>query len=186
MGRSIHIQVDSPDDIFADHDLHFQFEFGIKNGLSRQFCNLIDGWSWEQGGSQMDDIGQIARVDVKPIWEMEHYRQLNWEELDIMLELAETEEEKNQILGREKQNLEKLTNNLDRVLITIQELIDKFPLIANQIEATGKCSKQYFSMPPAGQEDNSEDYFFDDIVKFKDFLTFVKTKGTTTVFFEFS
>ena len=162
----------------------FQFEFGIKNGLSRQFCNLIDGWNYD--GSFMDRIGQLTGVDVKPILEMETYRPPDEEYLDVMLEFAETEEEKNEILDREKQKIEKLKNNLEQVMFTIEQLIKKFPLITHQIEAAGNCSQQYFSMPPSEQEYTSEDYFFDDLMKFKNFLTFVKTKGTTTVFFEFS
>ena len=192
MGLDVLILTDKRDEIFTGDYHNPKFDYFNKHSLSRTFCNLLCRQNVISGEPELDQIGHITSVDISPIYDMETYGSDSGEELEFFLETAESEEERQRILDQAKQNKENLKSNIDKVLLTINLLIDKLSVIDNLPKLlndhghdTLDC-KNYFT---DFNIDKGQGYignnFGQDLRNFKRFLEFVKDKGATTVYFNY-
>ena len=114
------------------------------------------------------------------------------EGLEFFLETADSEEEKQKILEKAEEDRAKLQGNIDKVLSTVTELIERLNSIDNlgslllptDFDSLG--NEEYFS---EFKTDKGKGYignnFGQDLRNFKRFLEFAKNKGTTTVWFNY-
>jgi hypothetical protein len=186
MGLDIFIKTDSDDKILtADY---FDYGHGLekKHRLSRTFCSLITRWPVIEGEPELDQIGKITFVDISPISQMGNYT--SEEELEFLLEVAESEEERQQILNKATQRKESLAGNIDKVLSTVSALIEKLSWVENLprlLDDSGRGGLKNdiyfadFNICEGAVGDN----FGRDLRNFKSFLEYAKEKGATTVHF---
>ena len=142
------------------------------------------------GEPELDQIGKITSVDISPIYEMENYG--HGEELESFLETAETEEQSQSIISLDKASKEKLKGNIDKVLVTITELIDKLSQIDNLpdlLNDNGWDSLENQIYFADFNKDKGEGYisnnFGQDLRNLKRFLEYAKAKGSTTAYFNY-
>ena len=144
------------------------------------------------GDTELEQIGKITSIDILPILAMETYGSESGEELEFFLETAESEEERQKILDQAKQNKENLKGNIDKVLLTINALIDKLSSIDNLhklLDDHGHDTldnKNYFA---DFNVDKGQGYignnFGQDLRNFKRFLEYAKSKGSVTTYFNY-
>lgn len=190
MGLDILIRTDKDDQIFTADYHDSKHDHFNKHSLSRKFCNFMCRQNVVSGEPELDQIGQITSVDISPIYEMETSG--STEELEFFLEMAESEEERQQILEQAKQNKEKLKGNLDKVLVTINSLIDKLSSIDSLpqlLNDNGHDTLDYKSYFTDFNTDKGQGYidnnFGQDLRNFKRFLEYAKERGATTVYFNY-
>jgi hypothetical protein len=139
---------------------------------------------------ELDQIGKITSVDISPIYEMESYPEE--EGLEFYLDTADSEVEKQSILRKAEEDKAKLQGNIDKVVRTITELIEKLSSVDNlpslllptDFDSLG--NEEYFS---SFNIDKGKGYignnFGQDLRNFKRYLEFAKERGTTTVWFNY-
>ena len=184
MGLDIHIGTNNK--VYSAEYYDEEHKYFNKHSLSRTFCKFMGRQHMVSHEPELDQIGRITGVDISPIYEMESYPE------EEGLETADSEEEKLKILKKAEEDKAKSQGNLDQVLRTVTELIEKLNYIDNlpslllptDFDSLG--NEKYFS---AFQVDKGEGYignnFGQDLRNFKRFLEFAKTKGTTTVWFNY-
>jgi hypothetical protein len=162
-----------------------------KHSLSRTFCNFMCRQNVISHEPELDQIGKITGVNISPIYEMEDYPEE--EGVEFQLDIADSEEEKQSILKKAEEDKAKLQGNIDKVLQTITELIEKLSSIDNlpglllptDFDTLG--NEEYFS---SFNIDKGDGYignnFGQDLRNFKRFLEFAKERGTKTVWFSYS
>ena len=192
MGLDITICTDNNDEIFSGDYHDPKFDYFNKHSLSRTFCNLMCRPNVISGDTELEQIGKITSVDISPIVAMETYGSDSGEELEFFLETAESEEERQRILDQANQNKENLKGNIDKVLLTINSLIDKLATINNLPELLddhGKDTldnKNYFA---DFNVDKGQGYignnFGQDLRNFRRFLEYAKSKGSKTTYFNY-
>jgi hypothetical protein len=192
MGLDILVCFDNNDEIYSSDYHDENFDHFNKHSLSRTFCNLMCRPNVINGDTELEQIGRITSVDISPILAMETYGSDSGEELEFFLETAENEEEKQKIFEQAKQNKENLRGNIDKVLLTINSLIDKLTSINNLPELLDDHgedtldNKIYFADfnidKGQGYIDNN---FGQDLRNFKRFLEYAKTKGSVTTYFNY-
>ena len=192
MGIDIHIWTDKREHLYGDDYDNPKNDYFHKHSLSRTFCNFIYCQDVVNGQPELDQIGQITSVDISPIYQMETYGSDNGDELSFFLETAESDEERQSILARVQQNKEGLKGNTDRIIITIDSLINKLAKIDNLPVLLNDCGhdtldyKTYFT---DFNIDKGEGYignnFGQDLRNFRRFLEYAKDKGTSTVYFDY-
>ena len=192
MGLDILIRTDKDEQIFTAEYHDPKHDHFNKHSLSRTFCNFMCRQNVVSGEPELDQIGRIASVDILPIYAMETYGSDSGEELEFFLETAESDEERQRILEQAKQNKENLKGNLEKVLSTINALIEKLSSIDNLpqlLNANGHDTldyKNYFTdfntNKGQGYIDNN---FGQDLRNFKRFLEYAKERGATTVYFNY-
>lgn len=187
MGLDISIGIDNTDDVFT-----FEYVTGESDhhALSRTFCNLMCRGAVVEHETELNQISRIIGIDVEPLYLMLEYP--SPEGLEFMLENAETEEERQEIINDSEHSKQALDNNIDHVLQTISGLIDKLNTIQNlpalliDTDFDSLGNKVYFSDfttdKGKGYIDNN---FGQDLRNFKRFLEYCKARNTKTVFFEF-
>lgn len=188
MGLDITIGVNNDDDVFSEgyHDeANGYFE---KHSLSREFCNLMCRKDVVEHEPELNQIGKITGIDITPLYEMENYP--DEEEIHYTVEYAETEEEQQEILAKAERDREKLEGNINKVLSTVNNLIEKLNDIDNLPDLLIKTdfdtlkNAVYFA---DFKTDKGKGYignnFGQDLRNFKRFLEFAKEKGTETVWF---
>jgi hypothetical protein len=188
MGLDIDIRVNNYDEIFTDDYHDEKNDYFHQHNLSRTFCNFICRQNVISHEAELDQIGRIAGVDISPIYEMENYP--DDEGLEFFLEMAESEEEKQNILKGAEEDKAKLQSNIDLVLLTVAKLIEKLSPIDNlpslllPTDFDTLQNEEYFS---EFQIDKGDGYignnFGQDLRNFQRFLEFAKANGTTTVWF---
>lgn len=190
MGLDISIGVDNENEIFTLE--YHSSEPDLSNGhsLSRTFCNLMCRDAVVEHETEFDQISRITGVDIEPLYLMLEYP--NHEEVEFMLENAETEEERQEIIDDAEEAKLKLTNNIDSVLQTMSNLISKLNTIGNlpkQLIDTDFDSLNnafYFADftvdKGKGHIDNN---FGQDLRNLERFLKYCKARNTKTVFFYF-
>ena len=190
MGLDINIGVNNYEELHSADYYDEKNNYFNKHSLSRTFCNLMCRQNVVSHQPELDQIGKITGVDISPIYAMESYP--DEEGLDSFIETADSEEEKQKILKKAEEDQANLQGNINKVLRTITELIEKLNAIDNlpalllptDFDSLG--NEEYFS---AFQVDKGEGYignnFGQDLRNFKRFLEFAKTKGTTTVWFNY-
>jgi hypothetical protein len=119
---------------------------------------------------------------------MEEYP--NEEEIGFSIEYAETEEERQSIIENAEMDKKKLTGNIDKVLSTINNLLERLNNINNLQELLIKTdfdslnNAVYFS---DFKIDKGQGYignnFGQDLRNFKRFLEYAKEKGVETIWF---
>ena len=159
--------------------------------LSRIFCNFMCRKESCPGIPELEQIGEITGVDVKPIYEMESNDGGDWGmDISTILSLFETEKEKEMYLAQMKQRDEKMQGNIDKVLKTIDALIDKLSQIDNlpqRLNHYGWDSigyDEYFTEFNTDKGDLHPN-FGQDLRNFKRFLEYAKDKGATTVYLSY-
>jgi predicted ribosome quality control (RQC) complex YloA/Tae2 family protein len=192
MGLDIFIRTDNNDQIFTAHYDEARHDHLKKHSLSRTFCNLMCRQNVINGEPELDQIGRITSVDISPIYAMETYAGDNSEELQFFLETVESETERQQILEQARQNRQKLSGNIDKILSTIDALIDRLSSVENLPELLndhGHDTLDYKNYFTDFNKDKGQGYvnnnFGQDLRNFKRFLEYAKERGTTTVYFNY-
>lgn len=188
MGLDILIGADNYDELHSADYFDEKNDYSKKHSLSRTFCNFMCRQNVVSHEPELDQIGKITGVDISPIYQMENYPEE--EELDFLLNTADSEEEKQNILTKSENDKGKLQGNIDTVLKIVTELIEKLNTIDNlpslllQTDFDSLRNEEYFS---DFKNDKGENYsgnnFGQDLRNFKRFLEFAKERGTTTVWF---
>lgn len=192
MGLDITICIDNSKAVYSGDYHNPEFDYFNKHSLSRTFCNLMCRPNVISGDTELEQIGKITSVDISPIQAMETYGSDSGEELEFFLEIADSEDEKQKILDQAKQNKENLKGNLDKVLKTINALIDKLSTIEHLpglLDDHGHDTldnKKYFA---DFNVDKGDGYignnFGQDLRNFRRFLEYAKSKGATTTYFNY-
>ncbi|MBF9140198.1 hypothetical protein [Hymenobacter properus] len=166
----------------TDEDLFYQ------HSLSRTFCNLI-------GRQDMDDpelnqIGRLTGIDISPFYEMTAYP--SEEHLEFKLRIAEDEAERQSILEEAAEDKARAAGNLDRVLATVEGLLNRLAPVDNLpslLKNEGFTSGDYEPYFGNFLTDTGDGYignnFGQDLRNLKRHLNYIKAAGGTTVFFEF-
>jgi len=186
MGLDVLILTDNLEEIHTDDFL----ENSDLYSLSRTFCNFLCRPNVSTVEPELDQIGIITGVDISPLYEMETY--LSGDALDFYVSVAENEEERNAVIANAEAAKEKLKGNIDRVLVIINQLINKLSVINNLPELLDNGgndtlnSKVYFA---DFNIDKGKGYignnFGQDLRNFRRFLEYAKSKGTQTVYFNY-
>ncbi|PZR19221.1 MAG: hypothetical protein DI539_14645, partial [Flavobacterium psychrophilum] len=123
MGLDISIGVDNNDDVITAEYLTGEHDYFNQHSLSRTFCNLMCRDAVIEHETELNQISRITGIDVDPLYLMLEYP--NPDELEFLLENAETEEERQEIMSDAENARLELANNIDTVLQTISDLIDR-------------------------------------------------------------
>lgn len=190
MGLDIHIGTNNFKELHSGDYYDEKNDYFNKHNLSRTFCNFMCRQNVVSHEPELDQIGKITGVDISPIYEMESYP--DEEGLEFVLEEAESEEEKQKILKQAEEDRIKLQGNIEKVLMTVTELIEKLNSIDNlpslllNTDFDSLRNQEYFS---DFKYDKGEGYignnFGQDLRNLKRFLEFAKERGTTTVWFDY-
>lgn len=192
MGLDISIQVDNTEDIFTpEYYSDEKFDSFHQHNLSRTFCNFMCRQNVVTSiDPELDQIGQITKVDITPLYDMEKY----WDEesADFEINFAETDEEKEGWRNRIKSDRSSITGNIDIVGETINNLItklskiDNLPQLLKRDDFDSLDVDVYFS---DFNKDKGQGYignnFGQDLRNFKRFLDYAKEHGSTTVYFRY-
>lgn len=161
-----------------------------KHSLSRTFCNFMCRQNVVNHEPELDQIGKITGVDISPFYEMESYPEE--EGLRFFLDNTNSEEDRQRINRQAEENKAKLQGNIDKVLRTVNELIEKLNSIENLPSLLlptyfdSLSNEAYFS---EFQSDKGKGYngnnFVQDLRNFKRFVEFARERGATTVWFNY-
>jgi hypothetical protein len=186
MGLDIMVITDKYDEIHVP-SLSWE-EYYNEYNLSRRFCDFMSRQIASEGKPELNRLGDFTGVDINPFYEMELYPDENNLKYDI--EFAETEEEKQRIIKDAESNKELLKGNIDKVIFTLNNFIDKLNSIENLLAIIGSTefdspwNDEYFS---DFQMDKGKDFvnnnFGQDLRNFKRYLELSKSKGATTAWF---
>ena len=142
------------------------------------------------GTPEFKQIAKLTGVDIIPIFEMEKY--LDEENAELLLPFDATEKDRLKILSKIQADRDSLKGNIDKVLNCVTNLLDKLSTVDNldrKIIAHGDDTigiDYYFS---DFSTDKGDGYignnFGQDLRNFKRFLEYAKSKGTTTVYFNY-
>jgi hypothetical protein len=185
MGLDINIGIDNFEELYFD-DTYDRYKFS----LSRTFCYLMCRKDVIDHEPELDQIGQLTGINIKPLYEMENY--LEEEGLEFFISTAESDEEKQRIISKAEKDKENLKDNIDKILNLVNNLIDKLNSIENLpslLKPTNHDTlgnDEYFS---DFKKDKGVGYignnFGQDLRNFKRFLEFAKSKGRTSVWFNY-
>jgi hypothetical protein len=190
MGLDIHIATDNYEEVYTIDYYKSETDFRNKMSLSREFCNLMCRRHVSTGTPEFEQVAKLANVDLTPIFDMEKY----WDEesAEHQISFGETEEDKQGIASKIQADRDSLIGNIDKVHQTVTQLLDRLSKIDNlekKIDAFGYDTigiEYYFS---DFNNDKGEGYignnFGQDLRNFKRFLEYAKSKGTTTVYFNY-
>ncbi len=192
MGLDILVCFDNNDEIYSNDYHNEKFDHFNKHSLSRTFCNLMCRKDVVSGEPELDQISKITLVDISPIYKMETYGSDNGEELEFFLEMAETEEQRESIIKQSQASKDKLKGNIDTVLATVTNLIDKLSKINNlpkMLTDNGYDTLENEIYFADFNKDKGQGYisnnFGQDLRNFKRFLEYAKAKGSTTTYFNY-
>jgi len=192
MGLDILVCFDNNDEIYSNDYHNEKFDHFNKHSLSRTFCNLMCRKDVVSGEPELDQISKITSVDISPIYKMETYGSDNGEELEFFLEMAETEEQRESIIKQSQASKDKLKGNIDTVLATVTNLIDKLSKINNlpkMLTDNGYDTLENEIYFADFNKDKGQGYisnnFGQDLRNFKRFLEYAKAKGSTTTYFNY-
>ncbi|POY37177.1 hypothetical protein C3K47_08975 [Solitalea longa] len=190
MGLDIHIGTNNHEELYSAEYYDEKNGYFNKHSLSRTFCNFMCRQNVVGHEPELDQIGKITGVDILPIYELESYPEE--EGLEFFIETAESEEERQRILGKAEEDKAKLQGNIDQVIKTITELIEKLNSIDNlpslllPTNYDSLNNQEYFADfkvdKGQGYIDNN---FGQDLRNFNRFLEFAKERGTTTIWFNY-
>lgn len=186
MGLDLDLRSDKEDQIKTDEYLDKYF---YEHSLSTTFGNMLDRENFIDGEPELHQIGRITLVDISPIFQMANY--IN-DELDYVLDGTENEEERRRILYTKSQPKGNLKGNLDKVLLTINELIDKISKMDNLPSLLDDCGHDTLNYETYFTDftmDKGDGYignnFGQDLRNLKRAVEYAKANGATTVYFGF-
>lgn len=192
MGLDILVCFDNNDEIYSNDYHDEKFDHFNKHSLSRTFCNFMCRKDVVSGEPELDQIGKITSVDISPIYQMETYGSDSGEELEFFLEMAETEEQRESIIKQSQASKDKLKGNIDTVLATVTNLIDKLSKINDlpkMLTDNGYDTLENEIYFADFNKDKGQGYisnnFGQDLRNFKRFLEYAKAKGSTTTYFNY-
>lgn len=184
MGLDISIGINNYEEIFDENYHQNDDENFNKHSLSRTFCNFICRKEVIETEAELDQIGKITRVDISGIYDMGSY--IDIEELEEYIDEEDLEDE----IIKAKSNNAKLEGNINKVLDTINELIEKLnetenlPKLLLRTEFDTLNNDEYFS---SFTIDKGNGYinnnFGQDLRNFKNFLEYCLKRETKTVWF---
>jgi len=183
MGLDIYLQANNQQEPDAD-----ELDLFDQHSLSRTFCNLMCRRNVVDGEPELDQIGRLTGVDITPLYNMENYP--SDEVLEMELEHAEDDEEREEILQRAEADKAQLDGNLEVVTSLIDQLLTKLPQLEDlpsRLNDHGYDTlrdKSYFADftqdPGDGYIRNN---FGQDLRNFRRFLTHAQQQGSTTLYF---
>ncbi len=191
MGLDIQIITDNYEELHNAAYLVNYTENRKLHSLSREFCNLICRRSVIEHEPELEQLGKLTGTDISALYEMENYP--DDEHIRSVLEYdADTEEKKQTFLRKVEADRKKLEGNIDRVLQTINQLLDKLELLGNI----------YVKLLPTDFDTLNAPYYFSDfsldkgdgyirnnlgrdLRNFKRFLEYAKERDSQTVWFQF-
>ena len=182
---------------FANNDLVYSsvyddpaLDSNPKYRLSRTFCYLMCRKDVVSGKPELDQIGKLTSIDISTIYQMETFT--SNEEIEFFLEEAETEQQKEKIRTLAQAGNDKIKGNIDKILMTITNLIDKLsqiddlPELLTDNDYDTLDNKIYFA---DFNKDKAQGYiennFGQDLRNLKRILEYAKAKGSTTVYFNY-
>ena len=157
------------------------------HSLSRNFCNFMYRRSAIEEEPELDQIGRLTGIDISPLYEMENY--ILPEDLKSMLEHADDEAERQEIIEQNNAAAAAMSGNIDRVLTTVESLLTQLATIADlpsrllPDEYDTLHSTAYFANFAATKMNAYDNTFGQDLRNMKSFLLYAKSKGSETVFF---
>lgn len=162
--------------------------------LSRTFYHFMCRQHVATGEPELNQLGGLTGVDIQPLYEMETYPEemgLEWQ-----LEQAKSKKERQQILREAEAAKAKLVGNVDRVLVTVEALLNKLATIDNLPDLLDASrldtlhSSSYFANllreAGEGEIDYLDNNFGQDLRVIKRFVELAKSHGGTTVYFEYA
>ncbi|MCX6180411.1 MAG: hypothetical protein NT150_00595 [Bacteroidetes bacterium] len=186
MGLDIQIETNNSEELHSGDYHDPKNDYFHQHSLSRTFCKFMCRQNVISHEPELSQIAKITGVDMSPIYEMESYT--DEEDLTIFLNGVNSEEGIKKI----KEANAKISGNIDRVLKTINDLLEKLNSIHNLSDLL--LETDYDTIGIANyfadfQIDKGEGYmgnnFGHDLRNFKRFLEFAKERGTTTVWFRY-
>ncbi|WP_462222178.1 hypothetical protein [Ferruginibacter sp.] len=190
MGLDIIISTNNINKIYSGNYFDEKNNYFNQHSLSRTFCNFMSRRHIANGKPELDQIGEITGIDISPIYDMEKY----WDDLSAehQLSFAENTKEKEEIKNRIEADKNSLKGNIDNVVVTISQLIQKLSQIQNLnqiLNDYGESTIDYDFYFTDFNIDKGEGYirnnFGQDLRNFKRFLDYAKSTGATTVFFNY-
>ncbi|SES92031.1 hypothetical protein [Hymenobacter actinosclerus] len=155
--------------------------------LSRNFCNFMcRRWAIEEE-PELDQIGRLTGVDISPLYEMDNYTLP--EDLSSMLEYADDDAERQEILARTQAASAAMAGNIDRVTATVEGLLtqlttmEDLPSRLRPDPEDTLYATAYFANFSAARMNAYDNTFGQDLRNFRSFLEYAKGKGSETVFF---
>lgn len=191
MGLDIQIITNNYEDLHNAAYLANYTENRKLHSLSREFCNLICRRGVIEHEPELDQLGKLTGTDISNLYEMETYP--DEEYIRSVLEYeADTEETRQSFLSKVESDRKKLEGNIDRVLQTINHLIDKLVLVGDihakllPTDFDTLNAPYYFSDFGLDKGDGYiRNNLGQDLRNFKRFLEYAKEKGARTVWFQF-
>lgn len=190
MGLDIHISTDKDKEVYSIEFYRNETDFRYKMSLSRDFCNLMCQQHVSTGIPEFNQIAELIQVDIEPIFGMEKY----WDEesAEHQISFGETEEDRIRISNKIQADRDSLKGNIDKVYNCIINLVDRLSTLDDldkKVIAYGDDTIEisyYFSN---FNDDKGDGYignnFGQDLRNFKRFLEYAKSKGATTVYFNY-
>ena len=190
MGLDIHLITDNSEEISRLKNANNHLDFFNQHSLSRTFCNLMSRKDAINEETELDQISRLTNTDISVLYEMEQY----WseDEVDFRLSFAENESKKQAVLDQITNSRKKIDGNIDRVLITVETLIEKlshFSNLSEKLNSHGLDTLGYDYYFTDFNLDKGEGYignnFGQDLRNFKKFLEYAKANGAITVWFNY-
>lgn len=190
MGLDIHLITDNSEEISRLKNTDNHVDFFNQHSLSRTFCNLMSRRDVIEEETELDQISRLTETDISVLYEMEQY--WNEMEVDFHLSFAETENDKKNVLEQIANNRKKIDGNINKVLETIETLIQKLSKLGtlndklDSHEIDTLDNDYYFT---DFNLDKGEGYignnFGQDLRNFRRFLEYAKANGANAVWFDY-
>lgn len=190
MGLDIHLITDNSEEISRLKNTDNYVDFFNQHSLSRTFCNLMSRRDVIEKETELDQISRLTETDISILYEMEQY--WNEMEIDFRLSFAETENDKKKVREQIANNRKKIDNNINKVLETIETLIQKLSKLGalndklDSHEIDTLDNDYYFT---DFNLDKGEGYignnFGQDLRNFRRFLEYAKANGANAVWFDY-
>jgi len=190
MGLDIHLITDNSEEISRLKNTDNHVDFFNQHSLSRTFCNLMSRKDVIEEETELDQISRLTETDISVLYEMEQY--WNEMEVDFHLSFAETENDKKKVLKQIANNRKKIGDNINKVLETIETLIQKLSKLGTlndklDSHETDTLDNAYYFTD--FNLDKGEGYignnFGQDLRNFRRFLEYAKANGASAVWFDY-
>jgi hypothetical protein len=187
MGLDIRINTTKIGELYAAEPTKDYFH---EHSLSRTFCNFMSRKDVCNGEPELDQIGRIVGLDIKPLYDMNKY--IDDSDLKRHLIYLESEEDKlnfeisaNNVRNKLTGNLEKTLNLINQLIANLSELDNLDALLTDNGNNTIFDSKYFFDFKIDKGDGYIGNNFGQDLRNFKRFLEFAKENGRTTVWFHY-
>lgn len=190
MGLDIHIGTDKNKEIYTADYYAEENDYFNKHGLSRTFCDFMCRRHAASSEPELDQIGRLSGVDISALYIMEQY--CSESSANEQFSFIDSEKEREQFLNNVREGNKQVEGNIDMVCSTINSLIDslsKMKDLHQKLDPGEWGSLDYNYYFTDFNTDKGKGYignnFGQDLRNFKRFLEFAKSKGATTVWFDY-